>query len=239
MDRTNWQDTDSLEAAVARAKRWQDQRARRRSAVVAALLEDAADGRLSGALLAQAVQLVQDADTPENEKSAVTEIQARAQREREEARRGQAKEAAAREAAEARDLAQHIADAARTRRELQLQADHDDRNKLTPVADTVRGALKKAAREGRVTTWPELKQKTGCRELGRLSYLDQAEVLVLVDAQTRPEAPRWSVLLAPADNSTALRLHRDVSRRLGRPVPEGDADFLNQLTAERTQLHSR
>ncbi|MFF4331121.1 hypothetical protein ACFYZT_32025 [Streptomyces sp. NPDC001591] len=238
MDRTDRQDAEGLDAALARAKRWQDQRARRCSAVVAALLEDAAGGRLSGALLAQAVQLVQDADTPENEKSAVAEIQARAQRAREEARREQVKEAAAREAAEARDLARRVADVARTRREFQLQADYDDRrSKLTSLADFVRGALRKAAGEGRVTTWPELGQKTGRRELYRLSYLDQLDVLALVDAQARPEDPRLSALLDPADDAAALRLHRDVCRRLGRPVPESDADLLDQLTTERAKLH--
>ncbi len=217
MDRTNEHDVDGLNAALARAKRWQGQRARRRSAVVAALLEDAAAGRLSGDLLAQAVQLVEDVDTPESEKEAVADLQVRAQRAREEARREQARQAAAKEAAEARDLARRIAEVARTRRQFQLPADHDDRrSKLTSLADFVRGALRKAAGEGRVTTWPELSQKTGRRELGRLSYLDQVEVLALVDAQTRPEDPRLSALLAPPDKSTALQLHRDVSHRLGR-----------------------
>ncbi|PBC80225.1 hypothetical protein SAMN05428945_5315 [Streptomyces sp. 2224.1] len=41
----------------------------------------------------------------------------------------------------------------------------------------VRGALKKAAREPRTTTWPEIQQKTGLHQLGRLDHQDKVELL--------------------------------------------------------------
>ncbi|MFD0214502.1 hypothetical protein ACFVH9_36820 [Streptomyces hirsutus] len=109
--------------------------------------------------------------------------------------------------------------------------------KTRNLALAVRGALKKAAREQRTTTWPEIQQKTGLHQLGRLGYEDKVELLVTVDRDTAPDSPLWSTLLAATGDATALRLHRDVALRLGRPLPVSDVDLSHQLSAERTQLH--
>ncbi|MFJ8787378.1 hypothetical protein [Streptomyces sp. NPDC102476] len=101
----------------------------------------------------------------------------------------------------------------------------------------VRGALKKAARERRTTTWSEIQQKTGLRQLDRLDHQDKVELLVLVESGTAVDDPLWSALLAAAGDDAALRLHRDVCNRLSRPLPVSDADLINRIADERTQLH--
>ncbi|MFE4414717.1 hypothetical protein, partial [Streptomyces sp. NPDC056821] len=76
------------------------------------------------------------------------------------------------------------------------------------------------------------------RELDQaLDHQDKVELLVLVESDTDPGNPLRSALLAAAGDGAALRLHRDVSHRLSRPLPASDADLINQLAAERTQLH--
>ncbi|MDX3762588.1 hypothetical protein [Streptomyces sp. AK02-04a] len=115
-----------------------------------------------------------------------------------------------------------------------LQARVEKAQKLAPA---VRGALKKAAREQRTTTWSEIQQKTGLHQLGRLDHEDKVELLALVESDTAPDTPLWSTLLASDGDSAAVRLHRDVSHRLSRPLPANDADLINQLAAERPQLH--
>ncbi|WP_327388002.1 transposase [Streptomyces sp. NBC_01207] len=89
---------------------------------------------------------------------------------------------------------------------------------------------------GTVAAW--LREHPGAEIICR----DRLMAFTKAIRQAAPDAPevadRWHLLqdlslLAPADHSTVLRLHRDVSRRLGRPVPESDADPLNQLTTER------
>ncbi|WP_050514126.1 MULTISPECIES: hypothetical protein [Streptomyces] len=110
------------------------------------------------------------------------------------------------------------------------QARAEKAGKLAPA---VRGALKKAAREQRVTTWGELRDKTGLRQLERLSHEDKLAILALVEADTAAEEPLWSALLVEDD----IRLQRDICRLLGRPLPVSDADLIDQLTMERHRLH--
>ncbi|CAL9627173.1 hypothetical protein SUDANB99_05937 (plasmid) [Streptomyces sp. enrichment culture] len=142
----------------------------------------------------------------------------------------EAKERAAKEQAEAEMLED-------VQREWEARHVHHARvggvEGLVPV---VRGALKKASREGRTTTWRELQKKTGERQLDRLTHQDKVELLVLVDSKTEPDTPLWSVPLAASGDDAALRLHRDVSHRLNRPVPDGDDDLLDQIATEQAQL---
>jgi hypothetical protein len=109
--------------------------------------------------------------------------------------------------------------------------------KAKKLAPAIRGALKKAAREQRTTTWPEIQKKTGLHQLGSLDHQDKVEILALVDSDTAPDTPLWSALLAAAGDSAALSLHRDISHRLSRSLPDSEADLINQLAAERSQLH--
>ncbi|MEU7075811.1 hypothetical protein AB0B30_37395 [Streptomyces narbonensis] len=95
------------------------------------------------------------------------------------------------------------------------------------------------AREHRVTTWPELRDKTGLRQLDRLDHNDKVELLALVEADTTPENPLLSTLLVTDDDNTSLNLHRDISRLLGRPLPSSDTDLIDQLAHDRNQLHDQ
>ncbi|MFC9595625.1 hypothetical protein ACFTUC_38220 [Streptomyces sp. NPDC056944] len=99
--------------------------------------------------------------------------------------------------------------------------------------------MKKAAREHRVTTWRELRDKTGLRQLGQLNHGDKVELLALVEADTTPEAPLLSTVLVTDGDSASLNLHRDISRLLGRPLPSSDTDLIDQLAHDRTQLHNQ
>ncbi|MFH8260489.1 hypothetical protein [Streptomyces roseolus] len=133
-------------------------------------------------------------------------------------------------------VAQRVAQAAEQRHQQDRQA---HAGKVAPLAPAVRGALKKAAREHRVTTWPELRDKTGMRQLGQLNHGDKVELLALVEADTAPETPLLSTLLVTDDDSASINLHRDISRLLGRPLPSSDTDLLEQLAHDRIQLHNQ
>ncbi|MFH8411438.1 hypothetical protein ACH4FX_42790, partial [Streptomyces sp. NPDC018019] len=127
-----------------------------------------------------------------------------------------------------------VAERARRARERALEQARQVRaEKAERLAPAVRGALKKAAREHRVTTWAELRDKTGLRQLERLNHEDKLALLSLVESDTAPEEPLWSALLVEDD----MRLHRDICRLLGRPLPDSDAELIDQLTMERDRLH--
>lgn len=240
-------DAARLRVALGRSERWLEERARRRRTVVERLKEQPAPQ-----LYWQAVDLVRDPDASAEEKDAVAAAQAhlqrieREQREAREAERAARREAQQREwaeraeraAAEERERAERRAAEERERAEAQeraLRQAHLEKTKS--LAPAVRGALKKAAREQRTTTLPEIQQKTGLNQLGRLSYEDQVELLVAVDSDTAPDRPLWSALLAATGDGAALHLHRDVAQRLGRPMPDSDLDLLRLLADERSRLH--
>ncbi|MFH9983706.1 hypothetical protein ACH4ND_31720 [Streptomyces sp. NPDC017179] len=233
-----------LRIALGRGERWLEERARLRRAVVERLQE-----RPTSELYRQAAELVMDPDASAQEREIVAAVTARARRvqkqeqeraarEQERAARREAEERAERRAAAEREWAERAerleAEKAEAKERSTLQARVEKAQKLAPA---VRGALKKAAREQRTTTWPEIQQKTGLHQLGRLDHKDKVELLALVESDTAPDTPLWSTLLATDGDSSALRLHREVSNRLSRPLPANDADLLNQLSTERTQLH--
>ncbi|MFF4846204.1 competence protein CoiA family protein [Streptomyces collinus] len=233
-----------LRIALGRGERWLKERARRRRAVVERLQE-----RPTPELYRQAADLVKDPDASAEEREIVADVEARARRVQEQERAAREQERAARREAEDRERAERRAAAEREwaeraeRREAEkaeakersvLQARVEKAQKLAPA---VRGALKKAAREQRTTTWSEIHQKTGLHQLGRLDHEDKVELLAAVDSDTTPDSPLWSTLLAATGDGAALRLHRDVARRLGRPLPVSDADLLHQLSAECAELH--
>lgn len=116
------------------------------------------------------------------------------------------------------------------------QAQEERAEKLDYLVLFVLGALKKAAREKRSTTWREIQDKTGQRELGRLTHQDKLALLVGVEKKTIPEGPLWSAVLAASGGNDALRLHRDLLQRLGRPAADDEADLLAQVDEECAHL---
>ncbi|GAA2563754.1 hypothetical protein ACPCT9_31385 [Streptomyces koyangensis] len=134
-----------------------------------------------------------------------------------------------RQEAEARERERELA------RQRQIEQDRNDRARWH--APAVRGALKKAAREGRTTTWPEIASKTGQHLLDRFDNEDRFELLVRVEDATPADRPLWSTLLATAADDAALRLYRDIAQRLGRSLPDGTNDLLAHLAAEQERLH--
>ncbi|MGW6016200.1 hypothetical protein [Streptomyces sp. NPDC055210] len=97
-----------------------------------------------------------------------------------------------REAAREREEAERRERAEREEARLQaaaLQAEREHAEKIAYLAPFVLGALKKAAREGRVTTWLEIRERTGQRDLVRLSYEDRLSVLQAVEKKTKSGAP--------------------------------------------------
>ncbi|MFF0000951.1 competence protein CoiA family protein [Streptomyces avermitilis] len=233
-----------LRIALGRGERWLEERARLRRTVVERLQEQP-----TPELHRQALELMKDPDASAQEREIVAAVEARARRVQEQEREAREQARTARREAEDRERTERRAAAEREwaeRAEMReaekqeaeersaLQARVEKAQKLAPA---IRGALKKAAREQRTTTWSEIQQKTGLHQLGRLDHEDKVELLALVESDTAPDAPLWSALLAADGDSAAVRLHREVSHRLSRPLPANDADLVNQLAAERTQLH--
>ncbi|MCX4581328.1 small VCP/p97-interacting protein [Streptomyces sp. NBC_01571] len=116
------------------------------------------------------------------------------------------------------------------------QAENERAEKIAYLAPFVLGALKKAAREARVTTWLEIRERTGQRDLVRLSYEDRLSVLQAVEKKTKPDAPLWSTILAATGTPEALHLYRDLAAHLRRPVPDDDTELLAHATADCARL---
>ncbi|WP_432101231.1 hypothetical protein [Streptomyces sp. WAC 04229] len=117
-----------------------------------------------------------------------------------------------------------------------LQAEKERAEKIAYLAPFVLGALKKAARERRVTTWLEIRERTGQRDLIRLSYEDRLSVLQAVEKKTKPDAPLWSAILAATGTPEALNLYRDLATLLRRPVPDDDTELLAHVAADCVRL---
>jgi type II secretory pathway pseudopilin PulG len=192
-------DVARLRIALARGERWLEERARLRRTVVERLKE-----RPTPELYGQAVELVKDPDASADEREAVAAAAARAQRAQQQQRAAQEREQAERREARERKRA-----AARERHV------HQDRvEKVEKLVPAVRGALKKAAREQRTTTWPQIQQKTGMHQLGRLDHQDKVELLALVESDTPTRHPCGrlsSPLPAPAPRYASTAMSPTVS----------------------------
>ncbi|WP_369384101.1 hypothetical protein [Streptomyces sp. cg36] len=257
------QDIARLRIALDHGERLMDERTRERTAILRQLQDSP-----TALLLAKADRLMGDENVSiaereilrharekyrsvrskhhrmEEERNAARRVQQEQQRhqvgqqDKEERRRQaeQRKRARAQEEAEHRERAER---AEAERRAAALQAEKEHAEKLAYLTPFVLGALKKAAREERLTAWEELRERTGQRELARLSHADRLTVLEAVEEKTRPDAPLWSSVLAAAGTGEALRLHRDLAERLDRPLPEDDTELLAQVTAECARLRSQ
>ncbi|MEU0403751.1 hypothetical protein ABZ318_26675 [Streptomyces sp. NPDC006197] len=244
-------DANRLRVALPRCLRRLETHAQRRQKVVQQLREKPTE-----ALYYVAVGLLEDdPDASQEEKDVVAALTARMEKARAEKQAAQlaARERAREEKRRAEQeqfetRLQEMADrqeamererAAKTAAVAEQASQRARAEKVGALAPAVRGALKKAARENRGTTWPELRDKTGLHQLGRLDHSDKVELLALVEADTTPEDPLLSTLLAADDDSASLNLHRDISRLLGRPLPSSDTDLIDQLAHDRNQLHDR
>ncbi|MEV6583757.1 hypothetical protein AB0M92_37110 [Streptomyces sp. NPDC051582] len=250
------EDIGRLRLAQGRAKVWIDQQAAYRREVIGRLKDQP-----TSALLAEAAQLVKDPDATREEREAVRTAQIRYEddqaayrelvkqralrRQQREAEQHEWKAAQRSQDAERRRLAEQALTERRQaeaeqalakRRQAEAAQRQAHAEKLAYLALFLSGALKKAAREGRTTTWEEIGQKTGQRLLGELGYEDKLDLLETVEKATLPGNPLWSTVLAAVGTGEALRLHRDTSQRLQRAVPDSDSDLLIQLTADCAQL---
>lgn len=248
------ENTARLRLALRRGQTQLEERARQRQVVLARLQEQP-----TYLLLTKATQLMRDLDVTAEEREAVRVARVRHDQEQAALRREQEERRAARQAQREKEwreqteqqlTEQHERNKAarRERAERALvvqreqeeaaerQAQRERAEKLGYLAPFVMGALKKAAREERVTTWREIGDKTGQRELSRLTHQDKLTLLETAENKTLPGSPLWSAVLAATGSDDALRLHRDLLHRLQRPAPADDSDLLAQVTAECVQL---
>ncbi|MDQ0305963.1 hypothetical protein J2S46_000519 [Kitasatospora herbaricolor] len=107
---------------------------------------------------------------------------------------------------------------------------------MAGVANTVRGALRKTAREQRTISWSALHERTGHKLLPALSQAQKIQVLALVDQLTAAGEPLLSVLLTDG-HSESLQLHRAVAQRLERTLPSDDLALADHLEGAIAELH--
>lgn len=112
----------------------------------------------------------------------------------------------------------------------QLPAD-----KLDSAAAAVRGALKKAAREGTTTSWSRLRQQLGSALPG-MTPAERLDVLIRVDQPTPTDQPLLSALAAAGDPDIASR-YRSVAAAHGREMPLDDHELRSTITGEARRLH--
>ncbi|MFF3733367.1 hypothetical protein ACFYXM_24385 [Streptomyces sp. NPDC002476] len=104
---------------------------------------------------------------------------------------------------------------------------------LRAAAVAVRGALKKAAREQRTTSWDRLKRQLGSA-LPSMTAAERVQVLTLVDQDAAAgDQPLLSVLVAAGDPAMA-QAFQQVALYLGLAVPE-DAEGLSDVIAADTE----
>ncbi|MFD9517891.1 hypothetical protein [Streptomyces sp. NPDC059979] len=251
------EDIGRLRLALGRGQLWTEQQAGHRREVIGRLKEQP-----TPALLLEAAQLVKYPDATLEEREVVRAARARYEGDQAAYQRELAEQSALkRQQREAeqheREAAQQYQEAERRRRaekalterrqaeeeqalvkrrEAEAAEQQAHAEKLAYLALFLSGALKKAAREGRTTTWEEIGQKTGQRQLGRLTHQDKLSLLQTIEVNTLPRNPLWSTVLAAAGTSEALRLHRDIAHLLQRTVPDSDSDLVAQLTADCARL---
>ncbi|MGW1768720.1 hypothetical protein ACWCQL_32350 [Streptomyces sp. NPDC002073] len=222
------EDVARLRLALSRGLDWTGERARHRRAILDRLKEQPTAG-----LLEQVSRLMKDPDVTPEEHERVHA--ARAQLAQDAADRRQ--RGIERRRLQAEESRLELERRRRAERDLAEAAERQEQaEKLAYLAPFVSGALKKAAREGRTTTWEEIAQKTGQRQLVRLTYQDRLSILETIEKNTLPGSPLWSAVLAAAGTGEALRLHREVSHLLQRDVLGDDSDLVIQLTADCAQL---
>ncbi|MFD0039283.1 hypothetical protein ACFVIZ_16780 [Streptomyces anulatus] len=107
---------------------------------------------------------------------------------------------------------------------------------LSAAAVAVRGALKKAAREQRTTTWGRLRSELGSA-LPPMTAAERTRALTLVDEDSAAaDQPLLSVLVA-ASNPVMARTYRQVVLNLGLAAPEEDDALFDVIEADTEHVH--
>lgn len=107
---------------------------------------------------------------------------------------------------------------------------------MASAAQAVRGALKKAAREQRTTTWKQLEQQLGSA-LPRMSIADRIHVLILVDKATPPDHALLSSLVVATDPQ--IREHyREIAAAQNLEAPENQDELRGVIDADVQQVFS-
>lgn len=106
---------------------------------------------------------------------------------------------------------------------------------LRAAATAVRGALKKAAREQKTTSWNALQQQLGSA-LPQLTPAERIEVLTIVDREAPTDQPLLSSLVVIGD-PTMTAAYRAVVAALGLATPPGDDNLHDVLEADVDQVH--
>ncbi|MFH9296730.1 hypothetical protein [Streptomyces sp. NPDC017520] len=136
-------------------------------------------------------------------------------------------------AQERRDVKSLLEQAEREARTLREEAD----KAAAPVALAVRGALRKAAREGRTTTWRQLEQQLGPAALPRMGIADQVRVLILVDEATASDQALLASLVVVDD--APLRAHyQEIAAAQGLEAPQDKDELRDVLDADVQQVFS-
>jgi len=220
-------EAEALQAGLDRGRQWQDQRAEHRRAIIELVQKQFADGKPVGSSLARAEELVRDDDASPEQRAVVSDLRARFQQRVDEWQQAQEEKAARR-----------AADLERAMREREDEEARQVRmRKVRPFVSCVRGALKKAARDGSASTWEDLKTRTGENRLVSLSHQERVDLLVLVERGRKRGEPLLSTALAVAGDHDARQVYRDVAKQLGRPVPATDEALFAQLVGHRKELY--
>ncbi|MEV7711224.1 hypothetical protein [Streptomyces sp. NPDC088270] len=107
---------------------------------------------------------------------------------------------------------------------------------LHAAAVAVRGALKKAAREQRTTSWDRLKRQLGSA-LPSMTAAERVQVLTLVDqGAATGDQPLLSVLVAAGDPAMA-QAFQQVALHFGLAVPEDTEGLSDVIAADTEHAH--
>lgn len=118
-----------------------------------------------------------------------------------------------------------------------VPAEQQPSDKLDSAAAAVRGALKKAAREGETTSWSRLRTQLGSA-LPRMAPAERLDVLIRADQATPADQPLLSALAAAGDPDIASR-YRSVAAAHGRETPIDDNELRAVVTSEVRRLHEQ
>lgn len=107
---------------------------------------------------------------------------------------------------------------------------------LSRTAVAIRGALKKAARGQRTTSWEQLKDQLGSA-LPHMTPAERTEVLTLVDqSSAATDEPLLSVLVA-ASSPALAQSYQQVVLNLGMAVPDDNEGLADVIEADTDHVH--
>ncbi|CAL9389343.1 hypothetical protein SUDANB6_01226 [Streptomyces sp. enrichment culture] len=148
---------------------------------------------------------------------------------------------------EAHDLAEEVGDdlAAEERHDIARWQQHLERmterltlSQIRGYAVAVRVALRRAAREGRTTTWGEMALRIGA-PLAALHPDDKVAVLIEADRETPEDEPLLSALVSAHGGDRPHPLYPQVLFSLDRPTPPAEALFMHWRMALRRHSELR